>query len=187
MSKTSVSILIFLLVFTGVASAFEFSADTIMRSQEVETRGKIYYKTDRFRMDIKEPEEMITIARIDKKEVWNIIPKEKIYMVIPFNMQNRPRVDEKLEGEIERKHLGNEVIDKHPVKKYLVTYKADNKKEQLYQWVATDIDFPVKSAAVDGSWVQEYRNINKGKQPDSLFEIPKGYKKFQMPGGMPGK
>jgi hypothetical protein len=51
--------------------------------------------------------------------------------------------------------------------------------------MATDIKFPVKMAAVDGSWTMEYKNINMGTQPDSLFELPSGYKKMTMP-SMPG-
>ena len=35
----------------------------------------------------------------------------------------------------------------------------------------------VKTEAVNGEWKQEYKNLKMGKQPDSLFEIPTGYKK----------
>ena len=37
------------------------------------------------------------------------------------------------------------------------------------------------------SSLQELKNIKVGKQPASLFEVPKGYKKvqMQMPKGMP--
>ena len=50
---------------------------------------------------------------------------------------------------------------------------------------------PVKTAAVDGSWSQELKNIKMGSQSDSLFELPAGYQKMQMPQlpmmqGMPG-
>jgi hypothetical protein len=55
----------------------------------------------------------------------------------------------------------------------------------LHQWWATDINFPVKTAADDGSWVMEYRDINIGSQPDSLFDIPSGYQKLSIP-GLPG-
>jgi outer membrane lipoprotein-sorting protein len=176
---------LFIFLLSGVCFAFEFSADTVMTHKGGgKTTGKIYYKSDRFRMDMKAPEQMIMITRMDKKVIWNIMPAEKMYMELPFDLKNRPMVDEKFEGEIERKHIGNETIDGHPTKKYLITYKSDNKKHQVYQWWATDINFPVKTAATDGSWVQEYKNIKIGTQPDSLFELPKGYKKFQFPGGM---
>ena len=77
--------------------------------------------------------------------------------------------------------MGSETIDKHPAKKYEVTYTESGKKTRMYQWMATDINFPVKMAAVDGSWSVEYRNIKMGSQPDSLFEVPAGYSKMDMP------
>jgi len=185
MVKKFFLLLLFFLLFSGMASALEFSADTITTHKgTVGTTGKIYYKADRFRMDMKAPNEITMITRMDKKVIWNIMPKEKMYMELPFDLKNKPLVEEKLEGEIERKHVGNETIDGHPTKKYLITYKHGNKKEQVYQWLATDINFPVKNAAIDGSWVQEFKNIKMGSQPNSLFELPAGYKKFQMPGGM---
>ena len=41
---------------------------------------------------------------------------------------------------------------------------------------------PVKTAAADGSWTVEYKNIDRGSQADSLFEVPAGFQKTAMPG-----
>jgi hypothetical protein len=183
--KRLCAVLALILLFAGTAGAMEFSADTIMTGKgDTKTTGKIFFKADRFRMDMKAPAEMSTITRLDRKVVWSIIPKEKMYMEIPFDLKNKPKVDEKMEGEIERKQVGAESIDGHPTKKYLITYKSGDKQMQMYQWLATDINFPVKTAAQDGSWTQEYRNIRMAAQPDSLFEAPTGYKKMEMPAGM---
>ncbi len=185
MFKKFFAVLICVFLFSGTALAVEFSADTIMTYKGGgSTNGKIYYKADKFRMDMSTPAEMIVITRMDKKIVWNIMPAEKMYMEMPFDLKNRPKVEEKYEGEVERKEVGSETIDGHPTKKYLITYKSGKETSQVYQWLATDINFPVKTAAVDGSWSQEFRNIKTGSQPDSLFEVPAGYQKFQMPGGM---
>lgn len=172
------------LLFTVNAFAIEFSADTLMTTKEGKMEGKMYFKENKFRMEMKSNEEMIMIARMDKMVAWNIMPKQKMYMEMPLDMKNKPKVDEKMEGEIDRKLLGNETVDGHPTKKYLITYQSGKNKEQMHQWLATDIKFPVKSAAVDGSWVQEFKNIKMGRLADSLFELPSGYKKFQMPAGM---
>jgi Domain of unknown function (DUF4412) len=177
-------IVLFVLLLAGTAFALEFSADTVMTSRGVKTNGKIYFKGDSFRMDMTSPRAMTTITRLDKKVVWSIMPEQKMYMEIPFNPKREPIVKDKVQGEIERKLLGAEGVDGHPAKKYLVTYKSGGEKTQIYQWIATDINFPVKSEALDGSWTQEYKNIKLGNQPDSLFKVPAGYKKFQMPGGM---
>lgn len=177
--------LLFIFLLSGTALAFEFSADTISTYKgERETKGKIYFKPDKYRMDMKVNEDMIMITRVDRKVIWNIMPAQKMYMEMPFDLRNKPKVEEKYEGEIDRKLVGNETIDGHPTKKYLITYKTGNEKHQVYQWFATDINFPVKTSAIDGSWSQEFRNIKIGSQPDSLFEVPAGYNKIQMPGGM---
>lgn len=185
MIKKFLTPLLFVFLLSGAALAFEFSADTITtHNGKGRTTGKIYYKADRFRMDMESPQKVSMITRMDKKVIWNIMHSEKMYMEMPFDLKNKPMVEEKFEGEIERKHVGNEIIDGHPTKKYLITYKSGTNKEQVYQWWATDINFPVKTSAVDGSWVQEFKDIKIVSQPDSLFEVPAGYKKFQMPGGM---
>lgn len=186
MLKKFFLVLLLTISFSGVASAIEFSADTVTTTKDGhKMAGKMYFKADKFRMDMKTNEDVTMITRIDKKVVWNVMTKQKMYMEMPIDLKNKPKVEEKYPGEIERKEVGRETIDGHPTTKYLITYKLDDKKNQVYQWLATDIKFPVKSAAVDGSWMQEFKNIKMGSQPDSLFEVPSGYKKMQMP-QMPG-
>jgi hypothetical protein len=64
---------------------------------------------------------------------------------------------------------------------------SDNKeKTAVYQWFLDENEFPVKTAAIDNSWSHEYKNIKQGKQPEELFEVPAGYKKFSMPAGAGG-
>lgn len=186
MLKKIIFLMSFVFLIAANAFAMEFSADTTMTTKEGTSKGKIYFKKDKSRMelDTKLQEGMIMITRMDKKVAWNIMPKKKMYMEIPLTMKNKPMVEEKMEGELERKQVGSETIDGHPTKKYLITYKSGNNKEQVYQWWATDINFPVKTASIGGDWVQEYKNIKIGPQSDSLFELPSGYQKFQMPGGM---
>jgi hypothetical protein len=146
--------------------------------------GKMYFKADKFRMDMKSPQAMTTITRVDKNLMWNIMHDQKMYMEMPMDLRNKPMVEEQFDGEIERTEVGSETIDGHPTKKYLITVKTDDTVQKVYQWWATDIHFPVKTAAFDGSWTQEFKNVSLEKQPDSLFEVPSGYRKFQMPGGI---
>jgi hypothetical protein len=180
----AVSLCIFSLFISGTALAIEFSADTVTTTGEFKTSGKIYFSDDKFRMDINAPQTMTMITRRDKNVVWNVMHDQKMYMEIPLREENRPRVEKEFEGEIERKLLGKETIDGHPTEKYLITYKVRDNTHQVYQWWATDINFPIKTEAVNGEWKQEYKNIKMGKQDDSLFKVPAGYEKFDMPGGM---
>jgi hypothetical protein len=182
MKKTFLLAFLLILAFSSDSFALEFSADTVTTVKGGEKMtGTINFKPDKFRMEMKDFGKSIMITRLDKHVAWNIMPERKMYMEMPIDMKNKPRVDEKFEGEIERKEVGREKIDGHPTIKYLITYRVDKEKSQVYQWLATDINFPIRTAAVDGSWTQEFRNIRKGSQPDSLFELPKGYQKMELP------
>lgn len=181
------AVMAFMVFFAAAASALEFSADTVMTTKGQKMSGKIFSKNDKFRMEMSSPQKMISISRMDKKVAYSIMPDQKMYMEIPLDPASMPKTEEKVQGEVERKLLGSETVDGHPTKKYLVTYKSGKQTSQMHQWMATDINFPVKTSAVDNEWVQEFKNIKTGSQPDSLFEVPAGYKKMQipaMPGGM---
>lgn len=113
-------------------SAEEFSADVITTSEGMRMSGKIYWKSDRFRMDLREPQQSITITRMDKKLVWSIMPEQKMYMELPFDprsvTESAPK--EKFKGEIERKLIGSETFDGHPTKKYLITTRKGRQRQR---------------------------------------------------------
>jgi hypothetical protein len=83
--------------------------------------------------------------------------------------------------------VGNETIGGHPTRKYLVTYKDGTRISHLYQWVATDIRFPVRTADFFNRWSQEFTNVRIGPQSDRLFELPPGYIKVTPPLPDPAK
>ncbi len=184
MLKKIIAIAVFILLVSGTASALELSADFVSSHGNFTTVGKMYITPDKIRMDMSSPQDMSSITRMDKKVVWNVMHDQKSYMELPFVEDRKPRLEKEYKDEIERKLVGKETIDGHPTEKYLITYKARGKSDQVYQWWATDINFPIKTEDINGNWKQEYKNIKMGKQDDSLFEIPTGYKKFDMPGGM---
>jgi hypothetical protein len=162
---------------TAAGLAADFSADMINKAGGRTFKGKIFVSKDKTRM---ESPESISITRMDKKVVWILMPKEKMYMEQSFNPAQAPATSEKVTGEVERKKIGQEVIDGKNTDKYEVVYLQNKKKTSMYQWIAQSIAMPVKMAAVDGSWSIEYKNIKTGKQPDSIFEIPQGYQSFSM-------
>ncbi|QWR78179.1 DUF4412 domain-containing protein [Candidatus Magnetomonas plexicatena] len=183
--------LMFILSFAAVSYAMDFSADVIFTGKGEKTESKMFFTKDKVRMDMSTPEKMSSISRMDKKVSWIIFHDKKIYMESPMQdaAQNpmtggkarKPMVDEKMDGEMSRKEVGTETIDGHSCTKYLITSKSGKKQEEIYQWMAKDIMFPVKTAAVDGSWTQEYKNIKTGSPSADTFEVPSGYTKMQMP------
>jgi hypothetical protein len=175
--------IVFSFAFTSAAIGLEFSADVINTAKGQVATSKIYMKNKKMRWD-SHASNNYNIVRQDLNTSWIIMPKQKSYMEMKSNKAEQiPQ--EKVKGEIFRKLIGSESIDGHPTKKYEVTYNDGKQVLKSYQWIATDLNFPISMAAIDGSWSMEYKNVKIGNQADSLFEVPAGYKKMAMP-GMPG-
>ena len=178
--------LVSILLIVGCAPAGvtkDFSADTMASFGGRTIRGKIYMSGDKWRMESSQGgKKAVTIVRADKNVMWMLMPGQKMYMEFKPEADQLMGRTEKLPGEIERKKVGSEKVSGIPCDKYKVTYKPHPKAKQMsaYMWLSRD-KIPVKSAAIDGSWHSKYDNIKRGKQPASLFELPAGYKKFEMP------
>lgn len=160
------------------ACAADFSADMVNTAGGRTMQGKIYMAGNKMRM---ETAEGITITRMDKRVVWILMPREKMYMEQEFDQSKAPQTSEKVTGEVERKKVGQEMIEGKQADKYEIVYMADNKKETMYQWVLPQIKMPVKMVVPGkNGWSLEYKNLKMERQPDSLFEVPAGYEKFAM-------
>jgi hypothetical protein len=77
------------------------------------------------------------------------------------------------------KNLGSDTVNGRSAIKYEGT---NSKGETGYAWMDKKIGFPIKWQSNNDTW--ELQNIKEGSQPASLFEIPAGYQKFEMPTGM---
>jgi hypothetical protein len=170
--------LVCLFVLSNSALASGFSADLITVSGNEKMEGKVLVGKEKMRF---EADEMITITRMDKQVVWMLMPGEKMYMEQRLSKGNVVPSKEPAQGELERIHLGTEMVSGKSADKYRITVNTNGQKESFFQWIAKDSGFPVKMAAIDGSWWQEYRNLVIGEPPSGVFEIPAGYQKIDMP------
>lgn len=181
-------LLLGLFAFSAVASAAGFSADIVSYGGKEIMTGKIYLAGDKIRTEYGQ---MITIMRMDKKVIWMIMPEEKMYMEQPFdlsNIRNRIPTSEPAADEVERVLIGQEAVNGYAADKYRVTVKTPQGQASHYMWLSSDpgMVMAVKTAAIDGSWWQEFRNIQLGTPDDALFELPAGYSKMSF-SGMPGR
>ncbi len=164
----------------AVVYAEDFSADMVSSTPEGSFTAKLYVSGDKSRTEMPEA---TTISRMDKKIVWMLIPAEKMYMEQPIPPHTAASLQEKVAGEIERTAEGNETVNGRGTTKYRVTFEAGGKRESVFQWIDEAAHIPVKTAAIDGSWSSEFRNMRSGPQDPALFEIPDGYRKMSL--GMP--
>ncbi len=176
-----------------ISTAAEFSADVIMSGGGDEETGKVFIKGRLHRMELMEGGKVaaINISRPDKGVNWNLMPDEKMYMEMSLTEIGYEDM-ESLESKSKMTVLGNETVNGYKCEKR--RYESNDETEgPVIVWFSPKLGYPVKIHTLayqgEGDMIMEYRNINTGKVPDSMFEIPGGYKKFAIPGmpaGMPG-
>jgi len=162
----------------GAAAAnLEFSAEQTVRNGAQSTTGKIYFKADRWRIEMASPEgPKVAIHRLDKVVTWLLLPNQT-YIEIPLRFDQIPRMAPTIEGEVQRKRVGTEQVGGRKTDKYEVTVDVKGQKEIVYQWVAPDINFPMKTAGSNGKWESTYNYVKIAPQKADLFELPAGYQK----------
>lgn len=195
---------IVLLCLSGFAVAQQdFSADIVNTKQDrMSTPGRIYLTNGKMRFESQDQtpgHSGIMIMNLDTRTIDMLIPERKMYLESaanagpatartwnyfrPTDVSNACADWLKLAvkpGGTCRK-IGAETVNGRNTIKYEGS-SADGQTSTV--WLDTKLAFPIK-------WQQgtnssgELQNIKEGSQPPSLFEIPAGYQKMEMPMGMP--
>lgn len=154
--------------------------------------GRIYAAAKMIRQEINPSpkQHMITIIRLDKKMLWALNPatKEYVEMRIPGSSMADPRSDAALAKQATKKSLGTEKVGGYTCQKTEYVLRG-GKGQKMVRWFSSKLNWPIKmQISLPGGKVatQEVRNVKIGRQATSLFEVPKGYKKTQMPQPKPG-
>ena len=169
-------------LWLSVSSAFalEFSAEQTTRKGAQSMSGKIYFQSDRWRVEMASPDgPKVAIHRLDKAVTWLLLPNQT-YVEMPLRIDQLPQVAPKIPGEVERVRVGTDLVGGRKTEKYRVTLDLNGRKQVLYQWVAPDVQFSMKLASLDGSWESAFDHIAFDRQPPHLFEVPAGYTKVPM-------
>ncbi len=172
--------LLLLLVARGPAWALEFSADQIVKSNGKTHVSNIFYRDDRWRLEHQDTGPVnVTIVRKDKQVMWMLLSRLKHYKEVPYDAAQDPKVRESLAGERSRTAIGTETLDGHPTTLYEVHVQEGQAAADYYQWLATDIHFPLKLMRKDGSWSVEYRRVRLGHLSDFLFQLPVNFQPLE--------
>lgn len=193
-------VLMGMFLLTGACLAAEFSASVTqkmtskqMKGMNMDMSGKMYVKGIMQRQEISSPMgKQIMIMRPDKGLMWMITPANKTYTEIKtpkVDAKTKPTIESMIKKNPNLKKIGSEKISGYTCDKYKFTDKARNASGTI--WISTKLQQEVKTSiqSPQGSMTMSLSNIKEAKQPDSLFTVPKGYKKQEMPkmpGGAPG-
>ena len=155
------------------AGALEFTADQVTKINGRTQKSNIYYRDNMWRIEHHTMGPVnVSIVRKDKQVVWLLLSRMKHFKTVPYKADQDLKVTEHLEGEVSREEIGTETREGHPTTLYEVTVKEGERTEVYYQWLATDIHFPMKLAKKDGSWIVEYQHVKFRPLIDYLFQLP---------------
>lgn len=170
------------LVGGSSAWALEFTADQITKINGHSRKANIYYRDDRWRLEHQDLGPVnVTIVRKDKQVMWLLLSRMRHFKTVPYDPEQAPKVSERMEGEVSREEIGTETLDGHPTTLYEVTVRrgAGGPVDVYYQWLATDIRFPLKLARKDGSWQVEYKHVRLRPVSDLLFQLPVNFQPLE--------
>ncbi|MBI3355353.1 MAG: hypothetical protein HY038_01010 [Nitrospirae bacterium] len=181
MSRLVVSLIAVVVVGASLPSwALEFTADRITKMDGRTGKAIVYYRDDMWRIEHHSMGPVnVSIVRKDKQVVWLLLSRMKHFKTIPYSAEQDLMVTEKLDGEISREEIGAETREGHPTILYEVTTKHGEHIEVYYQWIATDIHFPMKLAKKDGSWIVEYQHVKMRSVSDYLFNLPVNFQPLE--------
>lgn len=171
------------------AEALEFTADQVTKINGRTQKSNIYYRDNMWRIEHHSMGPVnVSIVRKDKQVVWLLLSRMKHFKTMPYSAAQDLQVSERLEGEVSREEIGTETREGHPTTLYEVTVKRGERTEIYYQWLATDIRFPMKLAKKDGSWIVEYQHVKLRPVIDYLFQLPLNFEpleEFDQPAAAP--
>ena len=185
---------IFVISFAFLSSlqAAEYSADMETRSRgHIVIKGKFYVTEEKSRNEMNQGgRKIIMISRLDKGVVWTLMPQEKSYMEMGIDLDDNEIMPDNWKSLLDKegKKLGRETVNGIKCDKYEITDEG----EKVTYWIAIKGGMAVRIVTTETE--VNYHNIRTGKQPDHLFQIPTGYRKFALPqipgmqgmGNMPG-
>jgi hypothetical protein len=179
--KRLIAVLAVWWLLTGVTVwALEFTADQITKIDGRTHKAFIYYRDQMWRIEHHSLGPVnVSIVRKDKQVVWLLLSRMKHFKTVPYDAEQDLRVTEKLDGELSRQEIGTETREGHPTVLYEVRTKQGERVEEYYQWVATDIHFPMKLAKKDGSWIVEYQHVKLRSVSDYLFNLPVNFQPLE--------
>lgn len=183
---TCISFFLTALLLTAPCLAAEFTADMTMNAGGQMMQGKVFVKGLSYRQEMDAMgQKQIMIFNADKKTAWIVMPAAHMYMPMPAYSETIPAQQDpkELEKKATRKYLGKEKISGYNCKKYHYVFK-NSSGTKMTQWISTKIEYPIKMIVEgpQGNMMRELKNIKETKLSDSLFQLPEGYQKMDMPG-----
>jgi hypothetical protein len=180
----------------------EFSAEIVdLQKPGTPTQAKIYFAKDKMRIESQNSGTRgggAVVVNFATQTSMVLMAQQHMYMEMPMQAQGQRMAYTAAffqTGDVENAcgdwqkignhqsnschKVGSETVNGRSTVKYET---ANASGEVSHFWLDPKLRFPVKWEGKNNAG--ELRNIQEGAQPASLFEIPAGFTKMEIPGGM---
>jgi outer membrane lipoprotein-sorting protein len=184
--KPGFLVLLLLLGLPLRGMAAEFTANMVLKDGGKTMPGKLYVKGDKMRHEfVDEQGQTVTIVRKDKKVVWVVMPRERIYTEMPLKRELPGQFLQLPEYALQKRRVGTEMVSGYPTERYQVTVPGDAFGPVIQTfWICDKLGLPLKMECKEKKFSVEYKDIKEGPVADRLFEPPPGYRKIATPTGL---
>ena len=186
--------------FCTMLAAQQFSADMVdLRPEGRPNKTKIYVNNDKMRLESQSAEGgegVVMIWDEANKTRYMLMPSRRMYMDYspmmaskmpmymfwhPSDINNACPEWQKMMEQMKKdrwgtcRKVGSDTVNGRSAVKYEGT-NSEGKSGEV--WIDSKLHWLSKVQGQDGG--MELRNIQESSQPNSLFEVPAGYQKFDM-------
>jgi hypothetical protein len=189
LAVSAVSVILAAPTFAGPGINAEYSAEEVVETAEGVTKSKVFSTPTMERREMSaDGQQMISIARHDKKVTWMLMPEEKMYMEMPIG-QSASNKEDKTDlsaYKIEQTPMGQETLNGIVMNKgKMIMTGKDGSKMGGFMWTTKEgiiakLDALSVEKGKKDRFKLEMQNLKIAKQPVNLFEIPQGYEKMDM-------
>lgn len=172
---------------TGLAA--EFTADFVQKEGPTETRGKIYVKGSKYRLELgRGGESVVVLVDRQTQQTTLVVDAEKTYRTFP-NSSMQSRMNNPFESaryvreKAAAKEAGDETINGVPCRKIVLVMEG---QEVMTVWESREFDFLMR-VQLPGPDVDyaELKNVKQEPVSDDLFRIPEGHTPYKEPARVP--
>jgi outer membrane lipoprotein-sorting protein len=162
-------------VLSCACNAAEFSAERVIKEGRMTVTSKCYFKGSSTRSDTTMgSEKRIVINRPDKGVLWMLDPAKKEYDERKCQPAYTDYIQKLVKQGGKKKLVKTEMVSGQNCDRYSISFPNTGRGPTTV-WVSKKLGRQIKMQSASQCVI--YKNIKEGKLSDSLFEVPKGYKK----------
>lgn len=164
-----------------------YSALRVVNTGSNEISGKVYAqdRNERWEMTLQGVRQ-VSILQHDRGNAYLYMPDMNMAMKMGTADAKKYGVSEIFSG-VEAQETGSDIVDGEETTRYVIAADPERGTPETTVWMTED-GIPVKAEGQgpQGPFSMVLKNLERGEQDPSLFDLPAGVTPMAIPAGLPG-